>query len=772
MAFDPDVYLSGGTATAAPPSNFDPDAYLKASSSPAAAGSFDPNAYLAAKATPTERLQSISQVITDKYHNVMNERNFSLGSSPADDEAYIQAWKDNYAQSSVGHDFGQAIKKAPAAAGTAIWGLAKDAGETIHNIVNPGAPPADAVNIGPEWLGIKYSPSQGAKNREATVAGAVSGGVGVGRLGLDVFMKGLRGLEEAHGAITGDKTDVDNAANIALQQLKMDAQLEHFTSNPYDPKTQPEQAALFNVSSAGTQMAAIPEIPGVAKAVKIGGDFIENGAYKALGVASKLAPSLAKTAAVASEVYGIAKKPAEAAVALIGQKISDAAGMSGSAANPFTWFSAGSAATSGLFKAVDAAGNQLIATQLGQNAFDSVVANTPKLTADATAKNLVARDAVEAAQGALSDAERSGASTIPAQAALRKARAAATAANVYSHLIDQGAGMAQWIQKKGLAGMPSKLADAVSGAIQGGVAGGTIAAATAQPGDNDAVAQGISKGAFYGGVLSMLGAAGSASQGKQPVRIDPTEQMPTPTAVFPGQGPNRPVPASVKYPEVYPPAGPYRPDMPTPTARMPYGEKPTGPLTVPTQLRQDAEAAIAGKPQIAVIDGIPHDVDALAENLSNAGKSVVNAVRQENPNETFKIPTEWVKNARFENQSSVVPSDQDLLATAAQGEKAPSGTIGQWAYDENKRLAVLQFFEKGKGQQHYAVTELDPQGWQAWQEANSAGAHFNYQIRKAYPILRIHQNLWPELQSGPRENYRPSNVAPTKAQLDENKGQP
>lgn len=269
----------------------------------------------------------------------------------------------------------------------------------------------------------------------------------------------------------------------------------------------------------------------------------------------------------------------------------------------------------------------------------------------------------------------------------------------------------------------------------------------------------------------MLGAAGSASEGAPP-KIDPGEQMPTPTADFPGQGPKRFISGPVKYPQNYPPSSPYRLDMPTPTANMPYGAKPTGAISLPPTLREAAEAAIAAKPQIAVIDGIPHDVDALAENLSNAGKSTVNAIRKDS-GETFNKNVQMTTIGRKldETKVGVTPSDQDIDWFKNKGEVAPSGTIGHWGYNEDKQLAALQFFEKGKGWQHYVVGEMTPQAWQAWQEADSSGSFFNRYVRPSYPIWRVHENIWPELPPGPREGYHISNVAPSEQLLRQNAGQ-
>ena len=645
-------------------------------------------AFDATSATPVDAKEAL---------NLFAKQALSPKATEADRQNYRDAYADYYQENPMGKRVANAIADVhPSEWAGDLWNMAKGVGSSIaSNIEGRSATnPGQAAALGATGQGI----AAGFKHAVASGANALGG------LAEQIGVEGA-GI---------DKAQLNKMADFSLNRMKLAQQIAGDTGAAH--YQDPALAANFDTGAAAGQfatMAGTPQ-PNFAGAIQKGGDFIESGLYKAMGKTAQAAPVVGRAVEGAAAAGGVASAAAS------GGPVAGALA-AGTAAKAYQ---AGSAVSSGLFSGVGKLGEQVAATPLGQSAIDSIANNAQSILRDA---RLGVQDA--AAEGSAK---------------------AIKSAQVRLAVIQKGTDMAQWLQAKGMAGIPSKMADALSGAIQGGITSGTIQALTDPAAANPS---GVNTGAAYGSILGMLGTAGLDAERKAATKGLPTEaQIPTPTAEFPGLG--EPL-----------------------QAVGPVDQNPTVATTSYDNVIRNSElrkaASRAGTGTSFMLNGVPHDVDQFTGTLQNASKGVVNAARQENPLETFNFKGDWVKNARTENASALRPSDQDLQAVAAMAKPAGSGTLGMMGYDPNRRLAAVQFFEKGKGgAQTYAIPEMDPQGWSDWNNASSLGAHFNYQIRKAYPILRLEQNLWPELPQGPREAYRPSNVAPSQDLINQNKGTP
>lgn len=676
---------------------------------------WDPE-HTGAPATPVQTLHTLAPIVAQPK------------ADPKDDAAYLKAYQDYYNQNPTADRVGTLMREAGRMAtsplqtaqtlGPALWNAAKSVGKQVAFTAQDLAA---LPSPGSLFVGDRTAPYQPTNPNDTTwkdVAALGSGLVaGAGKslnAGMDLLGAAGDQWNNMMADITANPDFREEAAQNALQRLKGDNWIAGVTANT---ETTPATHALNSLGQI-IGAVAVPVDLGAAgaagDAIKLGGDFLENGAYKLVGKGMSMAPAMGQAGAVAAEAMGAYHAPLKAiGVGVGGLMDSSGAAPMGSALNPYNWFTGLGAVKSGMFSAIGDLGERVAATPVGQNAIDSLVSNAPAIIQDANQKNLMTRAAVKQAQEAFNQSEAFGQSTIPAAKLLRQARQAATAANVNSYLVEKGTGVARWLQTQGANSITPSLASAFSGAVQGSLLGGSIAAMNGQPGDNSGIVNGISRGAFYGGLLSQLGLAGSSAEEKAASGA----LVPTPNPVPGATGPVNMLgqPASLK-----------------------------GFPAAPSSLRQAATEAATNT---FVVGGKPHDLTEMAESLKDTGQQFQAAASAEDPSKSFKIGLEGTVDEFSHPVPSMRPDDETIQRVTATHVPVNSAPILSVGYLPEKNLASVRFMNSGaKGTQQYLYHDVEPDVYASWMKAaetdGSIGKYFNKYIKGDYPQWRVRDNLF------------------------------
>lgn len=741
MPFDPDTYIAGISAPAQAPASpavvpaaFDPDTYI-------AGTKFNPNEFLGKNLSAQDRMQALAPLVAKP------------DADKADEAAYKSAYTQYYDQNHTLNRVGQTLKDVVGSAtkiGGAIWDMAKGAVKTASNLPMPG--------VG------GYVPETGNPLDDVKAAGQgmVSGARSAYMLGQSLSEKAMEQINNVVADTGLDPSFRDQAAQLAVDRLKLNQRSAILNANPYNEHTDPQRAALFDTASAGGSLA----VPGVgavgdaaAKGAQVAGDIIENGAYKMIGAGAKMVPPMVKGAEAAGVAYGLAHGVAAAPVKTIGGAV--LAGLTGKTS---AIFSKGQAIQSGLFSATNAAADVALATPLGQSALDSVVQYAPLAIKQAEQDLAAIRAAASQATADRTAALPLGKSTIPFDKTIKQLAQQESAANFRVEILNRGASMARGLQRLGVAGIPGKLADATAGAIQGGLLGGIVAASNAQPGDDSTISNGASKGAAYGSILSMLGTASAASQSKG----GPSFQQRSQQAIQQMQGNVYPSP-------IGPPAGTSAwAQLQAANARLQGGKAgagianvrlkpqpgaPTVPVTIsgtPGGVPASYTIPVSPLRQIAnekatnvFLDatGVPHDTNELADAIKQTAGGVVEAAKKEIPGQayTYKIAQPRQVTGPNGTRTWAMPAGGQMADHlfdwhATNTSPVSSNAFEGVSYHPESHTMTLTM-KKKDGYQHYALHEVTPQDFAdflAGKDAEgSMGKHFNSILRNEHPYYHI-----------------------------------
>lgn len=702
--------------------------------------------------TPEQRMSALAPIVAQ------------YGSSPTDNKAYIQAYKDYYDQNPRAKVIGDAVNDLV----TNPIGDEAKAAEWGYGLYQQ-AKQAATTDI-PTWfknITSQDSPNSALGKLQTPVAAA--GGATAGVLGMGQSAVNAVGyLREQYNDLLGDLPGMSGnhlvAAQDALVRLKEDHMAGQIIGNPYDQATQPRQYAAFQTGNLASAMLA-PEATGATGAIGAAGDVVENGAYKTIGQGMKAIPPVLKTGEAVGKLAALYTHPITVGGSAVAGAVADVAGVP-PGLNPYSLLQKGASVQSGLFEAVQGAGDAVKATPLGQNVLSSIATQGDTYVQAANQKVMVANAAVSDAAEALKTADEADLNTVAERSALKAAQNAATQANVNAYITEKGANVAKWLQQttagQTAAQIPGKMADALAGTVMGGVIGGTNAMTTAQPGEDDTITNGISKGAFYGGILGMLGGAGAAAErGRTPPEVPDTrteyytggdtgssirqEAMATVDkgASFIING--KPHDAQTFTQTLKNQVGPFVDAAQKDTAAAPYA---TG------------DFAPAGwKPGMAKIDASA-PAAAAAPPVIPTGASAPEAPILSNPNPgTASKPTFNITVAQPRAKGGIAispqPSDQILTELAGAHKVIQSSPLKDLAYDPNSQIASVRFTPPGQqGIVHYVYGGVTPDDFNDWINGKgfvdpntnkaSAGKYFNALIRTKKPYLAVKDNLFPE----------------------------
>lgn len=669
--------------------------------------------------------------------------------TPADETAYKQAYTDYYNQNDTLSRVGQTLKDVAGSGskiGGALWDMVKSGVKTASNL--PGA-------VIPSIPFVTQADPVG--DLAAAGKGVLSGARSTYMLGQSLSEKAMEQINNAVADVAPLPEARAQAAQLAVDRLKLNQQSAGLNANPYNAQTNPQQAALFDTGNAGGAMlvpGVAPAAEAAAKSAQVAGDIIENGTYKMIGAGLKAMPPVVKTVEGAGAAYTAAQALSHGSISTA---LEGAAALGGKMSGAFT---KGAAYQSGLFQATDKLADVMLTTPLGDSAIDSVVKYAPVAIDQAKQDLSLVRANTQQLYSDLADAKAAGESTIPLDKAIKKSLAQESLGNFKVNIMEKGASMAQTLQKWGMAGIPSKLADATAGAIQGGLLGGVVAASNAQPGDDSTIANGASKGAAYGGILSMLGTASQASQTNPgPSSFQQRSQQ----AIQQMQ--------STAYPS---PIGPPTANSPwaqlqMANARLQGGKAGAGITNVRLKPQPSPLAQLAGNNtivpegappsalrQIATdqatnvftdASGVPHNIDELANEIKQTAGGVVEAAKKEIPGQTFDYeiaPPRQVKGPTG-SRSWAMPaggplSDQQMDWHAANVQPVSSKAFDSVSYNPDSQTLALHMTKKD-GYQHYMLHEVTPQDFAdflAGKDAEgSMGKHFNSILRNEHPYYHI-----------------------------------
>lgn len=725
MDFDPDAYLAahdGAAAVATAPApaggGFDPDAYLKENDPQ----QFNPNQFLAANTTPAQRMQDLAPVVSAPM------------AKPEDDAAYVQAYKDYYNQNGVISRLGQtaAAVTSPGmlqATGAALWNMAKAgvaygkemansiplAGYNSEGDADPG-PVADATALGKGLLNT-------------------AGKMGVGAIGL----LGAAGdqIDNALADASGNQEFRDRAASDALSRLKMEGASNRAMGNDYAPGT--PQSGYYQLGQAGANLAPVPglDAAGAGNLIKAGGDVLGKLGAEVVGrtaqAGMRFMPAtllVAKDATIAGAAALASKVVPSGIHEMVDAGIGNYLGkiFGGPSLSPgtvsFSNLFRGGPVTKGLFQGAANFGEQVATTPLGQSVFDSLAQNAPQVLADSTNLTKQARYELGAAKSAYNQAYRRGVATSSFEKQIAAAQKAVTVAEGNQWLIQKGTGLAQWLQSQGASGVSTRMANAASGVILGGAAGGTIAGLQSQPGDYSSIAPGAGLGASYGLILSQFGAAATRA-GHQP---NPP-LGPTGTPGSPGGG------------------APAAPASAGPSAlRQAAQQSATNGFTVPIPQQGVAAGPSLLRPDSIMLDGIPHPADAVADALQLQGQTLAQTVREEAPlSETFDYKKITRELGKFGEPSAAV-SDQQINRLVSLHQPVTSSAIPSAGYDPEQQMASVRFAKTPDKYHHYVFTEMPPSEWASFMNGEgfngSVGQYFNRVLRNEFPYFEVQEHLF------------------------------
>lgn len=605
---------------------------------------------------------------------------------PQYDKAYLMAYKDYYDQNTLGHRIGQTLADVGSKAvdpdtylsiGRALWSMAKAPGLAIDQASNP----ANNVPVGPGVGG--YVAAVG--RTLASEAGGASKALGQG--GLAAYNAAAYAgdqLENAFADITGSPAARDKAAENSLARLKANGTAQQWLNNTFTPPGTNQGAAQIGGGLA--QVATAEALP-VGGAIRAGGDFLQTGAQYVAGKALQWTPGMAKVAGYAGSAAGLYAHPIAGLVSGAAKGV-DAA-MGGQVLNPYSIFRNGNALKSGLFQSAATFGDQLVTTPLGKSAIDSIADNSTQIVQDARQKLLGARTEVAAKQAAFDDADANGLNTIGPGLALQRAKSAAQAANAHEFMVSKGAAVAQYFQQKGWSGVPSRLADAVSGAILGGLAGGTLAASQQPPGSPDVV-NGFSRGAVYGSILGVLGTGATAGTQR---------------------------------------TNSYKPSTSSTTA-----------AGGPSALR---DAANASAKNTFVIGGQPITPGALAAGIEDAGKATTAAIAEDAGQASYNYQLIANREDGAWGTLNPRPSDQAIDKLVGLHQPTGSSSIPVVGYDPDSQLLSLRFKKTPTTYHHYVYGEVPPEVHQEFLAGQGAGGsigkYFNQNFRANYPHVEVNE---------------------------------
>lgn len=691
MSFDPSTAaLAEPPAT---PSGFDPST---------ASMTFD--ASTAMPASAEDRLKTFSPIIATGK------------ATPTDEADYRKAYHDYYENNTVGSRLTKTLADIhPSEWAGSLMGIARSIGQW-HQAINSGGPQNQEIT---------------AKVIQRIGQGAKSGLKDVAYFAMNVGAGAVEQLGAAIGEIKHDPKAIDEAASIAINRLKGQASQAADTANPY---TDPAERAQFEAGRfIGNLAAPTPAIGKAGELTRVAGDVVEKAGNVALGVAAKAAPPLIKTGEAIAGVAGAVAHPGVAASVVGGKMLGEALGRGGAMAVPFQILREGNAVQKGMFKAADAFGNTVIATPVGQSFIEQAANQAPQLMAQAKAAKIGTNLEVSRLKAMLADAIDRSEPQGKIRAALSQAQAVDRSTEVYQSLLERGTDVAKWMQQNGSAQIPSKLADAMTGAAGGAVFGVTAGNLSGAQDSNPAAAQGAAIGTFLG----LLGGSTYASQNTQAPNATPqTNLRRTANAQ-----------ATIQVPPYVPPTNSGAMHSPTQTPYSVSGVAMRIPTPPVAGELYNPQLNLPSSNPILIGEKLPVDAATLAMNLNNATVAHIEAVRDKLPTETFNFKT--MKAVGSEGYDFIMPSDQLLLKLSKAAQPIESSLFDRVAYDPDTQTALVRV-QPGKGGRDnvrsYAIPGMTPEKFDAFAKGvnfdGSIGKYFNKNIKPFENHLRIYDNLW------------------------------
>lgn len=662
-------------------------------------------------------------------------------SSPQDVADYKQAYREYYTANGPGARLAKTLGDiSPSEWAPAIANMGKAIAQWHKDINTPRPEDAMDSKTSSALTAMGVIAPQGvmsaAKSIPRIARGAFAGVKDMAWLGLSLGSGAFEQAADAIGNLSNNPKDIDAAAEMAVMRLKQHADQATDTANPY---TEPADKAEFEGGRLlGNLMIPVPGAKSASAAIRSTSDALGSMATKATGGLMKMTPGALKTAGTIGAVGATVANPGLAlkgAATAIGSSILGDSG--GLMSAPYKILQSGNAVKNGVFKAIDATGDAVMATPKGQSMIAQIADTAPQIMDQAKQAKIASSLEVARLKGLVKDAVRYSEPTGKLKAALASAQAIDKSTEIYQNLMERGTDVAQWMKANGAAAIPSKMADAVTGAAMGAVAGQTIGQMNAQPGQSTNPQ--AAAGAATGTLLAMLGGSAYAAQSGN-------------------------APKSGQYP---------------PRLMPPAGEA--------SSLRQAANEmavhpAVGKNPRLLLPPGEPIDVETFSKTLNDAAVAQIDAARAAGGKETFDLKTE--KALGSGKYDFPKPSDQDLRALAAKSQEinAPdsgmkSSVFDRISYDPQKQIGLLRFGE-GKagsgGVRSYAVVGITPEKWDAFAKGlkpelglsddpseYSMGKYFNQFIKKYENTVRVYDDLWGQQKKPPGTTILNPESAPT-----------
>ena len=632
---------------------------------------FDPSS--AAIATPEERLKLLGdKVLSEGYPGTKIESDYK--------KAYI----DYHSQNTTGELIGKAISDI-----------------SLDKI---GSAVSDSAKKLYQWhLDMNKQPDATAQSVGTMGKGALAGIQGMGSWGLDVGMAGLEGLSNLFAdymsanpkEIAADRSD---AADMAIRRLKLEYAANKNLANPYDAGT-PEHAQFEGGRFVGGLVVPAPAIPGATKAMEVVGNVGKNMATKAVGAALTAAPFVGETAVRAAN---LAKAPVRAAWGAV----KDLIGTSGESLDEE------GAAKTGLFNAISDTGKTMVSTPIGASVLDHVAESGPKIMDVLQDKKVQNNLKFTELKLQLDDAKFYGAPMGQLQKQLDETIQEGMAIAAQQNVTQKGLETLNWLRAKGASGISSKLANSISGALQGSATMYSLGTLTAQPGqvDNDAAAQ----GAIYGGFFGILG-SGAFKAGGETVSPKTLREVANEKAIY-----TAPKTPEANVLEQYG-ATPGVPDRPNP---------------------------------VSVISGTPVDEHSLANSIKDITESAT-IHTADNSGHTFNLTQRKAKGS--ESYEFGMAPDAHLREIAQMAVPVESSFIEKLAYDPQRQISLIKMRdEAGRrgGVSTYALPGMTPEKFNAFTQGlnqagmveagvkGSHGKYFNSYIKQYENHWRIKDGVW------------------------------